>query len=194
MVAHSLTGVNMFQTGDLLIAPPAMSDPRFRKAVLLITYHGLNGTQAICLNKPAGDTTVNDLLEGLGAEVQPDQALYWGGPTAPSTLWMLHSSEWSCNNTMNIGTDWAVSSSTAMFGDMRRQGHPHHNRFYVGLSSWSPGQLDAEMEGDQPWTKASSWLVARAPGPGSVFDVDVEDLWHWACDLSAEQTVKGWMA
>jgi putative AlgH/UPF0301 family transcriptional regulator len=77
---------------------------------------------------------------------------------------------------------------------MEVNGHPFFNRFYVGLASWSAGQLELELEGDKPWTKASSWLVAQAPGPEEVFDIPVDDIWTWACELSAEQTVRNWMA
>jgi len=184
----------MVRAGDLLIAPPAMRDPRFRNSVLLVTYHGPQGTQALCINRPQEDYTVNDILTNISVEVEPDQPLFWGGPTAPSTLWMLHSPEWSCDNTISTGHEWAVSSSTSMFADMEVNGHPFFNRFYVGLASWSAGQLELELEGDKPWTKASSWLVAQAPGPEEVFDIPVDDIWTWACELSAEQTVRNWMA
>ncbi len=182
----------LYKPGELLIAPPGMIDPRFRKAVLLITYDGLHGTQALCLNKETS-TSVNTLIKPLGRELDPDQPLFWGGPVATTTLWMLHDKGWECDNTLEVNDDWAVSSSTSMFAELGNTGGPHRARFYLGLANWAPGQLEMELSGDQPFQPESSWLTADAPHPDVLFNVEPTDLWNWACELSGTQAVSRWL-
>lgn len=182
----------VFKPGDLLIAPPGMLDPRFRKTVLIITYDGLHGTQALCLNRDT-DLTVNNIIEPMGRALDPDQPLYWGGPVASTTLWMLHDRGWSTDNTLEINNSWSVTSSTRMFNDLENSAGPHRARFCLGLSSWAPGQLEAEIDGSKPWHPESSWLIAHCPPPDILFKVDPDDMWEWACELSAQQAVASWI-
>lgn len=182
----------MFKTGDLLIAPPGMIDPRFRKTVLMITHVSQNGTHAVCLNRQ-GNHSVNELIKPLGQELDPDQPLFWGGPMANSTLWMLHDNGWQCDNTIPVNEHWSVSSSMKMFQQIDNTAGPHLARFYLGLATWGPGQLEMELEGDIPFTKESSWLVAESTSPEEMFSVEPSDLWNWACELSGQQAVGRWL-
>lgn len=182
----------MIHPGDLLIAPPKMADPRFFNTVILITEVGLNGTKGLCVNKDSG-ITVNKLLEDTGRYVEPDQKLFWGGPVGNSTLWLLHDKGWRCGNTKVITDQWSMSSSNNMFTDIKDTGGPESGRFILGHSSWAPGQLEMEIEGEQPWDRNSSWLLARCPDPQEVFSLAPSDVWYWACDISAQQTVKDWI-
>lgn len=192
MADHYPIGVDVFDPGDLLIAPPGMIDPRFQKTVLMITHSSNNGTHAICLNKQSRHT-VNDLITPIGQALEPDQPLFWGGPMATSTLWMLHDIDWSCDNTTAVNDQWSISSSMKMFQQIDNTAGPYIARFYLGLASWAPGQLELELEGDVPFTKESSWLVAKSTGPEELFSVDPDDLWNWACELSGQQAVSRWL-
>lgn len=182
----------MIHPGDLLIAPPKMADSRFFHAVILITQVGLQGTQGLCLNRDSG-ITVNQALSSLSKKISPDQKLFWGGPVSSSTLWMLHDNQWSCDNTTVITDQWRVSSSNNMFETIENDGGPQHSRFMLGISSWAPGQLEMEIEGERPWNRDSSWLIARAPEPSEILSLVPSDIWFYACDLSAQQTVKDWI-
>lgn len=182
----------MLIPGALLIAPPRIKDPRFEKAVILITQHGLHGTQGICLNR-GSNTTVNELLESMGKMVDPDQELFWGGPVFSHTLWMLHGSDWQCDNTIVVDANWNLTSSNGMFSIMEKDGGPKDLRFALGISSWAPGQLEMELEGSEPLDLNSSWIIAEATTPEEMFRVPPHQLWEWACELSAHQTVKNWL-
>ena len=82
------------KTGDLLIAPPSMPDPRFNQSVMFITHYNSRGAYALCMNKPT-EHTLNTIVEPLGLKFKIDHPLYWGGPVSLSTVWMLHDSDWS---------------------------------------------------------------------------------------------------
>jgi putative AlgH/UPF0301 family transcriptional regulator len=62
-----------------------------------------------------------------------------------------------------------------------------------GHASWTGGQLEAELEGRDPWDHRSSWLVAHQPDPQWLINYDVDNLWSSSCSLCSQQTVDSWM-
>jgi putative AlgH/UPF0301 family transcriptional regulator len=62
----------------------------------------------------------------------------------------------------------------------------------MGLCSWAPGQLEAEILGQHPWPNESSWLTAPAT-EDIIFGVEGMDQWHEAVNHCAKATVKDWM-
>ena len=181
-----------FKPGDLLIAPPAMQDPRFRNTVLLITQISESGTQALCINKSSGHD-LNEVIGTMGLELPDNPQMFWGGPVGVNTVWMLHENGWACENTMEIDEEWAMSSSMNMFEHVVDGNSPSHYRVLMGLSTWAPGQLEAEIDGTGEYSKESSWLVAEAPGPDELFSLSNRDLWHKCCELAGAQAVSHWL-
>ena len=181
----------LIQPGGLLVAPPGMVDARFAKTVLLITEHDHTGTRAICLNRGSAHT-VNQMISTEQYRLDRDRELFWGGPVNISHLWMVHEQPWHCDNTITVGDHWAISSSANMFTNINDSA-PRHVRFCLGFASWYPGQLELEIEGSPPWTESSSWLVSEPVMPDQLFRVGVRDLWHWSCELVADQAVSHWL-
>lgn len=184
--------MTQFKPGDLLIAPPAMQDPRFRNSVLLITQDTNQGTQALCINKPAGHM-INDIIQALDLQLEEDRPMFWGGPMGLNTVWMLHEAGWTADNTMPINDRWSMTSSMNMFNEVAQGNSPKWYRVMIGLSTWAPGQLEMELEGQGPFNIESSWLVAEAPGPEELFTQPPRDLWRNSCDLAGSQAVSHWL-
>lgn len=178
--------------GDLLIAPPQMPDPRFERSVMLVTHHNTRGAFALCVNRPS-EHSLRDILEPIDIKVDQDWPLYWGGPVGLNTVWMIHDPEWSVDNTMRIDQHWAITSHINMFTKMSQGDMPSRFRIMFGHASWDAGQLAAELEGKEPWTHRSSWLVAQRPDPEWLLDSDVDNLWSSSCSLCSQQTVDSWM-
>jgi putative transcriptional regulator len=101
---------------DLLIAPPAMPDTRFRRTVLMITHEHDSGSFALCVNRPSPHT-LRDVLANSDIDIinPPDIPVYWGGPVSSNSLWMLHSTDWATDDTAVISSAWAMTSSESMF-------------------------------------------------------------------------------
>jgi len=179
---------------SLLIAPPGQTDPRFHHAVTLIFSHDSEyGSLGLCLNKPTL-TTVSDLSLDLIDHVPLEFPIYWGGPENTHTLWMLHSTDWSCEGTVEIDDNWALSSSVEMFEHMTQGRVPREFRIFAGHCSWEPGQLAQELQGVEPYTVHDSWLVAPATTPEWAFDQPEDFIWGRATALSAQQAVNQWLA
>lgn len=178
-------------TGDLLIAPPGMKDARFAQTVLLITEHDIFGTKALCLNRGLNNT-VNQMIQTSEYRLLRDRELFWGGPVNTTNLWLLHEKGWNCDNTVDVNDLWSISSSINMFTDLNVT-QPDYQRFCLGFASWYPGQLELEIQGEPPWTESGSWLVAHRVRPEQIFRTNSRDLWHWACELAADQAVSHWL-
>jgi putative transcriptional regulator len=179
-------------TGNLLIAPPKMSDRRFNQSVILLTHHFNSGSFGVCMNKPT-PYTLSDIATELELDSLPHFPLYWGGPVTQSSIWMLHCPDWSTTNTINVNDQWSLTSHQSMFHHIADGDAPRYFRFMHGYCSWAPGQLQAEVEGNPPWTSKSSWLVAEDPGAEWLLECPEENLWEHATDLCSSQAVKNWL-
>src|SRR5579864_3758935 len=84
-------------TGHLLIAMPAMPDPRFARSVIYICSHGPNGTMGLVLNRLFGNAGFRPLLEQLGIAPgadTPDLPVHYGGPVETGRGFVLHSCDY----------------------------------------------------------------------------------------------------
>lgn len=179
-------------TTDLLIAPPSMLDHRFKEAVIMLTHHTRAGSFGLCVNRPS-QYTLRSLQDELPVELDIDYPVYWGGPVSPGTIWMLHSTDWTCDHTIEIDQDWAMTSNTSMFYHIADRDLPEYFRIMYGYCGWSQGQLLAELEGTRPWTHNHSWLTARNPGPDWLLEWDHDLLWEQCTELSSRQAVNSWL-
>lgn len=180
------------KAGDLLIAPPNMPDPRFHKSVLFLTHYNGKGAHALCVNRET-EHRLSDVIKPLNIILDRDPTLYWGGPVGTATVWMLHDPSWSVENTMKVNKDWCITSHIQMFHHMANGYWPKRFRIMFGHSSWSDGQLDMELEGAEPWSRNSSWLVVKQPDADWLNDYDPATIWSSGCSICSQQTIDSWM-
>ena len=179
---------------DLLIAPPNIPDTRFKNSVLMLTHHDERGAHGLCVNRPL-DHTLEEILAQTSIDCGglPLIPVYWGGPMGHHSIWMLHSSDWVCSDTVMITSAWAMTSSLEMFYCMMDQDMPRHFRLFMGYAAWAPEQLDKEIEGQGVWRQDQSWLTAHNLGPEWLFEQPVEELWSNVVTLSSHQAVDSWL-
>lgn len=179
---------------DLLIAPPAMPDSRFRNSVLMLTHNNHSGSFALCVNKSMG-FTLDEILEDsdIAVDNPPRLPVYWGGPVSSNSLWMVHSPDWVSEGTVMISSAWAMTSSAEMFHNLADGDCPRHFRIVMGYCAWAPDQLYKELNGLGPWKRQHSWLVAQNLGPEWLLDQPSEDLWAAATTLCSHQAVDSWL-
>jgi putative transcriptional regulator len=180
--------------GALLIAPPSIPDARFQQAVILITDHDHRGSVGLTLNR-ATDYQVNDLITPLNVEITWDPQLFWGGPVCQDASFLLHSPDWRLTNyTRSITPNWRLTQHWSMFVHLSDGDEPQHWRVFAGCCAWAPRQLDRELSGVGAWQPHQGWLVIEEPRVAELLQLEPEDMWVWACDCAATETVSSWMA
>ena len=180
--------------GKLLIAHPGLSPTNwFYRSVIYVYEHShIIGATGLVLNMPS-KVTVEDLCISYDIDYTWDRSpVYIGGPVSPSKVLMLHTGEWYSSNTGAVTQHYSISSDYFMFEKLASGDQPCYWRMFAGTASWAPGQLEAELEGTEPYTKQKSWLIAE-PNDSILFEQDIDKQWHAATDLSAKQLFDTWL-
>ncbi len=176
----------------LLIAPPGIPDRRFKNTVIMLTHSNDSADFGLCVNKLTAHS-LQEITEPLDLGPVPNLDLYWGGPVSPGTIWMLHDTGWSIEQSVEINTDWAMTSHADMFTAIAEGNEPLHYRMFMGFCAWQQGQLVKELAGAPPWNHRHSWLTAENLGPEWLLGQSADVIWESATTLSAHQAVDSWL-
>ena len=154
--------------GCLLVAEPPMPDPNFKRTVILLCEHTMEGSFGLVLNRPAGVR----LSEVATVDLPFDAELWQGGPVQPDTLHYVHPYRDSLPGALPVleGVYWGGEFDALSDGLVSGALDAERVRFFVGYSGWGPGQLDAEFDD-------GSWIVREAT-PGVAFAEDDDALWR----------------
>ena len=169
-------------TSKLLIAPPNVRGNFWSKTVIFVTEHSSRGSIGIVINKRS-KILLCEFADQIGVSTDVPGYIYVGGPTNSKALTMLHSSEWSCGNTLRINNEFSISSAGDLLERITVGDCPNSWRMFIGLSHWAPGQLELELNGTSPYNHDYSWLIA-SPKYNLIFGVDEQDQWTQAIEQS----------
>ncbi len=160
-------------SGQLLIAMPGISDPRFERALILICAHDDAHAMGLALNRPVEGLTVPGLLERLDIkstiELPPDLVLI-GGPVERERGFVLHSADYRGENTLDVRDGVALTATREVLEAMAsHNGAPARSLLALGYAGWGAGQLEEEI-------KQNVWLTCE-PDDALIFDHDYEGKW-----------------
>jgi putative transcriptional regulator len=161
--------------GQLLIASPAMSDPRFQQTVVLMVRHDQSGAFGIVINRPVGERPLAKFLEAIGekgSDATGNVRIFVGGPVQPELGFVVHSADYQRAETLAIDGRLAMTSSLELFRDVAAKKGPAKFLFAFGYAGWGPGQLEGELA-------LNAWYMAPAD-PKLVFDEDRDKVWDSA--------------
>jgi putative transcriptional regulator len=173
MFGAGQAGKAMQLAGKLLIAMPAMGDPRFARSVILVCAHGPEGAMGLVVNHPLPEPGFSHLLEQLN--IAPATAgrsiqVHHGGPVERGRGFVLHSRDYPAGPaTMEIDGGLALTATLDILEALARGEGPASALLALGYSGWGPGQLEAEI-------RRNDWLIADAP-PDLVFSPDAGGKW-----------------
>ena len=160
--------------GRLLVATPQLADPNFRRTVVLIVEHEVEGgTLGVVLNRPT-EVPVDRVLPPWSRLVTGPSVVFQGGPVALDSALAL---------AQVPGTDeplgWRALNGTpavARVGLVDLDAPPEllapevaRLRVFAGYAGWAAGQLASEIE-------EGAWYVLPAES-GDVFIDDPGRLW-----------------
>jgi putative transcriptional regulator len=155
--------------GVFLIAKPELTDPNFRRTVVLVTQTDDAQTIGVIINRPSS-TKLPELLPDDPAAANYRDPVYSGGPVMQRVLIAVFRSA-------TLPPAPAFQARRGLYLSM----HPDNlkallaapgrqYRLYAGFSGWAPRQLEAELARD-------AWIVMPADAD-IVFRKDMEGVWE----------------
>ena len=175
MVMAKQSKDDTYLEGQLLVAMPTMTDPRFERTVIYLFAHSAAGAMGLVVNKALDNITFPDLMSQLGIEPPPvDQqiAVHFGGPVDTGRGFVLHSTDYVRDATMMVGDKVALTATVDVLKAIAAGNGPKRRLLALGYAGWAPGQLDAEMQ-------ANGWLNVPAD-EDIVFDRNLAGKWQRA--------------
>ncbi|MGE4217968.1 MAG: YqgE/AlgH family protein [Alphaproteobacteria bacterium] len=167
---HAQSG---YMNGQLLIAMPAMRDPRFAKSVIYMCVHNAEGAMGLVVNRLVDSLTFADLIDQLNIEtlgVSRDIPVHYGGPVETGRGFVLHSAEYRRHGTIMVTPETGLTATVDILKDMAEGRGPRHALLALGYAGWGPGQLDGEIQ-------QNAWLHVPAD-EALVFDRDLDSKWE----------------
>lgn len=174
----------MSRVGKFLIATPKISTGFFQRSVVFIYEDSLNGTAGLVLNKPSNIDFADIAADRNLIYPRNTEYIHNGGPVNSRAVTILHTDDWTSQNTLHTGTGLDISSDNLMIYKIVDGNVPSGFRVMAGAAVWAPGQLDHEMTHKQ-------WMLMDLPH-STVFDVDGEQQWERSIDLYGQQCVAQW--
>lgn len=177
MARHKLDTASSegFLTGQLLIAMPAMQDPRFAQSVIYLCAHTADGAMGLVVNRPVVKPSFDDLLKQLKVEPRPPARqirLCAGGPVENARGFVLHTCDWTGEGSLRVDDDLALTASLDVLQVIAGGGGPRQCLLALGYAGWGPGQLDREIQ-------ENAWLSAPAT-QALLFDAEHDTKWRRA--------------
>lgn len=161
--------------GQLLVATPAMSDPRFSQTVIYMLKHDASGALGLIVNRPFEEVPIALLLDRLGLEhgrVRGSMRMHYGGPVEPGRIFVLHTAEYRAEGTRVIADGIATTASPRILRDLGAGAGPRRALLFLSYSGWGPGQLEREL-------RTGAWITVPADH-ALVFDDGYETKWKRA--------------
>jgi len=171
-----------FLSGKLLLAMPGMADPRFERAVIALCAHDENGAVGIGIGHKRAGISFRQLLRQLDLDPgdAPDCAVHHGGPVEPGRGFVLHSTDWGGQDSIQVNGDagqlFAMTGTIDVLKAIADGKGPSRWIVALGYAGWGEGQLDEEMT-------RHGWFAARADC-AILFDTPTDE--RWAAAFKAE--------
>lgn len=168
-------GIETSLEGQLLIAMPSMSDKRFARSVIYMCAHSSRGAMGLIINQRADHISFTELLEHLQIATKPGrgrktaakgQSVLVGGPVEQARGFVLHSADYITEtSTLAIDEGICLTATVDIVRAIARGIGPKRSLLALGYASWSPGQLESEIQ-------ANGWLNVAAD-PDVIFEPDL---------------------
>ena len=170
---------NLFLAGKLIIAMPTMSDPRFKRSVVCICAHNEDGAIGIIINKIIESLSFSKIIKQLKLKKNMNKDdykdhIYFGGPVETERGFILHSSDYSSENSTSINSEISMTASTEILQALIDGNGPNKSIVALGYAGWGPGQLDTEIQSNA-WLSVESDLEL-------VFSAKTAEKWDMALE------------
>ena len=136
---------------NFLVATEKLNNNRFSKTVIVILENNEDGAWGLTINKVIGEIPIALLIDpSLNSPEERERLfsinipVFWGGPVEVQEIFILHTSEYKSDSTINYGSI-SVSKDYKILFDIADKKGPKDSLVILGYSGWSSGQLEGEM-------------------------------------------------
>jgi putative transcriptional regulator len=160
-----------FLTGQFLLAMPGIGDPRFERAVIAICAHDTEGALGIGIGAVIDGLTLHDVLDQfeIPTDAVPAVPVHFGGPVEPRRGFVVHSTDWSGQDTVDVAGRWALSGTVDVLRAIAEGRGPARWLVALGYAGWGEGKLDGELT-------RHGWLNVRGDDT-LLYDTEAEARW-----------------
>jgi len=158
--------------GQLLLAMPGMTDPRFDRSVIYVCSYSEEGAMGLVVNRHLTSLTFRELLEQLEIEADEpihDIPIHAGGPVETGRGFVLHSTDFVQDSSLVVSDSIALTATVDILKAIAEGRGPRHHLLALGYAGWSPGQIDEEIQNN-------GWLTCAAD-EHLVFHTKPEEMW-----------------
>jgi putative transcriptional regulator len=162
-----------YLVGQLLVAMPQMTDPRFHESVILLCSHDENGAMGVVVNKVIDSLSFSDLLKQLNIALPSESnapKIHYGGPVEIGRGFVLHSADYTSPTSKSVTKAISLSATTTIIEDCIQGQGPKQILIALGYAGWSAGQLESEI-------MKNGWLTVEAD-PSLIFSEDALSIWR----------------
>lgn len=161
--------------GQLLVASPAIRNPPFDHAVILLIHRDRDGTVGLVINRPVLEVPWVEILRRLGekdTKVSGNVQVFAGGPVQPNIGFVIHSPDYQGAGTIDVDKGVRVTTNPQILRDIANHKGPNKSIVAFGYAGWAVGQLENEM-------RHGIWFTASGD-PKLIFDEDRDRVWDIA--------------
>lgn len=155
------------QQGSILISQPFQMDQYFKRTVVYIVEHQLNGDLGFIFNKELNQK-VKDVIPDFP---DIDLPLFSGGPVANNQLFFLHNIGDEIDGAMHVKGNifWGGNFEQVIQGLRIGKYKPNQIRCFIGYSGWEENQIGEEIE-------SKAWFLADSEKL-DIMKTDPDNLW-----------------
>jgi putative transcriptional regulator len=159
----------------LLIAMPSLQDPNFKRSVIYICEHHIQGTVGLIINRPLqyplGIVFDQLQIQPLRSE-QNQLPLLFGGPIQPERGFVIHKPFGEWRSSLFLREDVTVTTSNDIIRAIAQDYGPKDVLVTLGYVGWGENQLEQEVIDNV-------WLVCPCKAE-LLYDVPFEQRWAYA--------------
>lgn len=161
-----------FLSGQFLLAMPGIGDPRFDHAVIAMCGHDQEGAIGIGVGTTIEGLGLHDVLRQFEIDPgdAPDAPVHLGGPVEPRRGFVIHSTDWGGQDTIEVAGRWALSGTIDVLRAIAEGKGPARWLVALGYAGWGAGQLDDEMA-------RHGWFNV-AGDDALLYEVDPDERWN----------------
>jgi len=161
----------------ILISMPSLEFDIFNKTIIYICAHSDAGAMGIVLNQKFKEMNFFDLFKQLDlpeTELKVEPNVHFGGPVEVGRGFVLHSTDFICDDTVKVDTNLGVTGTTDILKAIATGEGPNKSIFALGYAGWGPEQLEQEIYNN-------NWLIIDADDD-LIFDTDLHNKWEKALE------------